>query len=117
MASPTQQRDKLDELHATIVLLRGELVQREREAGELLDGEKAAADAGCRVVATRMLLDAAKDKYIAENEAARSLDCPIHGPNARIVACSDCVRLSPELRPYHEAYQRAVALDEAAAAQ
>lgn len=89
---PSHQQDQtvLDAHHAEIERLRIEVDRAERKAGELLDGEHEAARAGARVVATRMLLEAAKDKYIATSEAARKRRGTIHG-EALTPVCADCV--------------------------
>lgn len=107
MQNYARQRERLAEMHTTIVMLRVELVQREREAGELLDGEDAATDASNRVAATRMLLDAERDKHIALSQEILARMCPAHG-DARQVTCPECAELSPELRAYHDTYVKAV---------
>lgn len=114
MVSPLKQHDRLDELMAAICGLRIALLDREREAGELLDGEEETALAGLRVTATRMRLEACKDLYIAEIEALRAELCPVHG-EGRQVSCPDCVARSPHLKANHDAYLAAVRADERAA--
>jgi hypothetical protein len=114
MTSPLKQHERLSALFADVERLRRVLVESERQAGELLDGEEAATAASNRVAATRMLLDAAKDLYIAESEAVRSSACPIHG-DATLVCCPDCAARNPHLRAGHETYRTMVRASEQAA--
>lgn len=92
MVSPLRTEDRLDTLAADVRRLRIEVVEREREAGELLNGEDAAALANVRADATRLLLSAAKDRYIDASEEARAKRCPVHGLDA-ISSCGDCCRI------------------------
>lgn len=114
MAGPLRYHDRLDALASDIRRLRREIIEREREAGELLDGEIQAGLASDRVVATRLLLEAAKGLYFDENEARRGLECPIHGEGI-VVSCPDCVGRHPQLRPNYEAYLAAVRASDQAA--
>jgi len=85
-------------LYAEIERLRVAVVDSERESGELLGGEEEAARADVRAAATRLLLDAAKDRYIAAAERHRLAQCPTHG-EAIYVACPDCQIIIQRLMP------------------
>ncbi len=87
--SPLRLHDRLDELEREIDRLRLEVVAREREAGELLDGEDASERADRLVAAAHLLLKAKLDLHYDESKAARARSCPVHG-DALIVFCADC---------------------------
>lgn len=109
-----KRRERLAEMHETIVMLRDQVRERKREANELSGGEDASNEAIYTLAAAQMLLDAERDKYIALAETILSRACPAHGP-ATLVSCPECVERNPELRPYHETFLAAVReMDEAA---
>ena len=83
---------RIEEIAASVRELRRALLEREREAGELVGGEDQARDANNMVAATRLALDAALSRYFDDNEWERAKRCPIHGSHALIVSCSDCAR-------------------------
>ncbi len=87
--SPLRTQDRLDDLESEIDRLRLEVVAREREAGELLDGEAISERADRIVAATHLLLRAKLDLHYDESKAARAGLCPVHG-DALIVVCADC---------------------------
>jgi hypothetical protein len=89
MASPLRNDDKRAALFAEVARLRIAVVAAEQKAGELLDGEDAATEASVMVAATRMLLDAAKDRYIEASENEHASKCPVHG-DALYVCCPQC---------------------------
>ena len=120
MANALKQEDRLDDLAAKVKKLRVEVVDLEREAGELLDagllldGEAAGVTASARADASRMLLKAALDLYFDEVEAQRSTRCPVHG-EALLVCCPDCAARNPAVRAAHASYLASVRISEAAA--
>lgn len=76
-------------LFAEVERRRIDVIDREREAGEMLGDEDTATHARWIADAARVLLDAAKDRYIAESEAVRrQAGCVVHG-DALFVACPD----------------------------
>jgi hypothetical protein len=111
MRSPMQRHQEALAKWATEVhRLRADLMNAEREAGQLLDGEDAAERANDRVHALRILLFAALTNHFDEVHSV----CPIHGVGT-VVACTECVVRHPDLRSGHESYLAAVrATDQAA---
>lgn len=89
--SPLRTQDRLDELEREIDRLRLEVVAREREAGELLDGEETSERANRIVAATHMLLRAKLDLHYDKSKASRAGRCPVHD-DALIVVCPDCCK-------------------------
>lgn len=92
--SPLQIQDRLDELAATIRLLRGRVLDLERQAGDLAAGDKASVNAGAEAFMCKARLDAALHDYFDVSERARDRQCPIHGEaNPHLHACPDCSRI------------------------
>jgi len=114
MVSSLRHHDRLDALAADIHRLRVEVIARERESGDLLDGEDAAALANDQASAARILLEAAKDRYFDESEVRRASECPIHG-DAILVSCPGCAVRNPTIRKNHEIYLEVVRTAETAA--